>query len=229
MNYNYNRLWAQNQTGRDYLEHILTLDWDNYLGIDRHLTLNNQFSRRIYFDRISSYWEETPSLSFSWTFSPAMEVTLDENLRFTYFDETSVVYQNQVENRLGLGLESRVGECWTFRCGPQVELTRSLPRHTAQDYQEIALLLGVDLFQSSRFWGSVDDRFGKRRYLFADSGFQSDYRFNEFSFLGNWNIITTSRGGLSLQMMASIAPEWHQETVDNLAAATYSLEMKYSW
>ncbi|MGQ9707971.1 MAG: hypothetical protein ACUVUR_03740 [bacterium] len=229
MNYNYHRLWAQNQSGRNYLEHILTLDWDNYLGVDWHLVLNTQFCRRSYSDRMRSYWEGAPSLSLSWFLNPALELMLKEDLRLSWFDETTSVYQNQVENRGGLEFETRGGEFWTLRFGPEVEFTHSLPRITDQDYREITFLLGVDLFKSSRFWVSVDDRLGERRYLFADSGFQSDYRFNEFSFFCNWDIITSRSGGLSLQIMASIAPEWHREAIDNLAATTGLLELKYSW
>lgn len=229
LNYNYNRLWAQNQSEHNYAENSLTFDWDNYFGFDWHLTFSNYFTRRSYTNRLRCYWEEEPHLSCNWDFSPGIGLRAEENLRLTWFDETTTVYQNQVENRFGLELETQLGSWGTFYLGPHFELTHSLAHRTDQDYREIALYFGIDLFKSSRFWLSVDDRVGERRYLFADSGFQSDYMFNEFNLLGNWNIITTTQGGLSLQIMVSIAPEWHREAIDDLAATLCAIELKYSW
>lgn len=229
LNYTYNRLWAQNQSEQNYAENKLNLDWDNYFGTDWRLTFSDYFTRRSYSNGLRSYWEVEPHLSCNWDFTPQIGLKVDENLRLTWFDETTSVYQNQAENRLGLELETRLGSFLTFRLGPQFELTRSLDKTTDQDYQELAALFGADLFKSTLLWLSVEDRFGNRRYLFSDSGFQSDYRFNEFTFWGNWNIITTSHGGLNLQMMVNIYPEWHRDAIDNLAATYFAIEFKYSW
>ncbi|MEO0068098.1 MAG: hypothetical protein ABIK23_03075 [candidate division WOR-3 bacterium] len=229
LNYNYNRLWAQNQSEQNYAENKFNLDLDNYLGTDLHLTFSDYFTRRSYANRLRSYWEVEPQFSCGWDFSPQIGLKVDENLRLTWFDETTAVYQNQAENRIGLGLEFRPGSILTFSLGPQFDVSRSLAHPTDQDYRELALYLGADLFKSDWVWLSIEDRFGERRYLFSDSGFQSDYRFNEFSLFGNWKIIPTSRGGFNLEVMVSIAPEWHQEAVDNLAATYCLLELKYSW
>jgi len=78
-----------------------------------------------------------------------------------------------------------------------------------------------------RLWLSVEDRLGRRRYPLADSSFQSNYVFNEFNLMVNWTIIKTGRGGLSINGMASISPEWHSDKSSDLATRIFTIELKY--
>jgi hypothetical protein len=81
--------------------------------------------------------------------------------------------------------------------------------------------------KAGRFWFSIEDRLGRRRYPLADSSFQSDYVFNEFNLMADWIVVKTASGGLSLNGMVSISPEWHSDKASNLATRIYTLELKY--
>ncbi len=147
----------------------------------------------------------------------------------TQYDETTTVYQNQLENRLGLEGEWRLGSRIVLRSGPQLELSRNVQRRDAQDYNQWAISLGGEVFTQNGLGLTIEDRLGTRRYLAADSGFQSDYRFNEFNLFVNGQLLTIGRGKLILEGMIDIAPEWHSEAIDNLAAFSYSLGLKFQF
>ncbi len=223
------RLWAQTQSQHNYTEYILYLNGNSYFLHNWTLQLDNTFSRRIYPAKNRSYADLNPSLFINRNFGSLLGISLRKNIRFLWFDETTAVYQNQLTNRLELELEIQPGSAFAFRITPQIENLRSLNQIGSQDYQEISLSLGIELLCSTRIWLSLDDRFGTRRYLLADSAFQSGYRFNEFTLTGSWKILSIHQQELTLETMLNITPEWHQETIDNLAALSSSIELKYCW
>lgn len=225
----FHRLWAQTQPQHDYTEYILDLTGTSYFFSNWTLQLDNTFSRRVYPARNRSYVDLNPSLYINRNFGSLLGLSLRESIRFLWFDETTAIYQNQLTNRLELELEIQTGSALAFRITPQIENLRSLNRITGQDYQEISLSLGGELLRSTRIWLSLDDRFGTRRYLLSDSAFQSGYRFNEFTLTGSWKILNIHQHELILETMLNITPEWHQEAIDNLAALSSSIELKYCW
>ncbi len=223
------RLWAQTQPQHNYTEYILYLNGNSYFLRNWTLQLDITFGRRIYPARNRSYAELNPSLFINRNFGSLLGINLREDIRFLWFDETTAIYQNQLNNRLELELEFQTGSPFTLRICPQIENLRSLNLISGQDYQEISLALGVEILLSTHLWLSLDDRFGTHRYLLADSAFQSGYRFNEFTLTGSWKILSLHQQELALEMMLSITPEWHHEAIDNLAAISSTIELKYHW
>ncbi|MCL6465416.1 MAG: hypothetical protein K6T77_01520 [candidate division WOR-3 bacterium] len=227
--YGYNRLFVPQKAGDNYIEHTFYVAGENYFAGGSRISLDNYFTRRRYPERAGSYREEHPAVTFTWDFGENWALTVDEDFRLTQYDETTTVYQNQLENRLGLEGEWRLGSRIVLRSGPQLELSRNVQRRDAQDYNQWAISLGGEVFTQNGLGLTIEDRLGTRRYLAADSGFQSDYRFNEFNLFVNGQLLTIGRGKLILEGMIDIAPEWHSEAIDNLAAFSYSLGLKFQF
>ncbi len=227
--YYYSWLGAEQVAAQGYQEHTLDANWDGYPGTVFRLGLANYFARRRYREGAKSYFEENPAVTLDWDIVPPATIVFTGNLRLVWYDETTAVYQNQVDGNFSLALSLQPGAEVSVNLGPELARSRGLVRSTDQDYQEIALRLGVDWFRSERLALTVEDRLGLRKYAAADSGFISDYRFNEINLFGNWEFLSTARGGFVLSGMLNIAPEWHANTADNLAAVSYSLELKYRW
>ncbi|MGQ9678859.1 MAG: hypothetical protein ACUVUD_06215 [bacterium] len=225
--YGYNWFFVPKVESNGYGEHAVTGSGEVYFDTGGRLVLQNYFIRRRYLERMRSYWDEHPMFTFSWDAGANWAFTLEEDLRLTGYDETTAVYQNLIENRVEVEGEWRIGENFVFRFGPQLEISRNRLRTDEQDYHEVSFSVGGEVFSSSGFWVSIEDRLGKRRYPAADSWFLSDYRFNEFNFLLNWQLLNTRTGGLTGEALVSFAPEWHTETIDNLAALSYSFGLKF--
>ncbi|MGB9742780.1 MAG: hypothetical protein ACP5JB_07630 [candidate division WOR-3 bacterium] len=224
-----NRLWTRTQPGQNYTESSLYLNWNVYPGTDWNLQFDNSLTRRSYPEKTRSYLELNPALVISRNFGSALELSLNASPRMNLFDETTTVYQNQITSQLGMECQLQPSNGLTLRAGPQTELLRSLDRISSQDYHEISLSLAIELVRSARFWITAENRYGIRRYLLNDSALQSDYRFNEFNLYSTWKITNLPPGELSLELMLNIAPEWHSEAIDNLAALTSSLQLRYRW
>lgn len=224
-----NRLWSRTRTQQNYVEYILNLNWNGYPAQNWSLQLANNFSRRAYATQNRSYLDLNPSLLISHNISSCSELRLEENIGFLWFDIPSSIYSNQFTDQLEMELELQPLSQLALRIGPQIANLRSLRELTAQDYQEIAIALGIDISRTNQLWLSLEDRLGMRRYLLADSAFQSGYRFNEFTCTGHWRILRFHQRELVLTMMLNITPEWHTEKIDNLAALSSSVELKYCW
>jgi hypothetical protein len=229
LEYGLNRRWTQTRPEQNYTESSLDLNLNTYPGIDLNLQFDNSLTRRRYPEKTRSYLELNPTLLISRNFGSGLELSLNASPRLNLFDETTAVYQNQITSQLGMECQFSLAHGLTISAGPRTELLRTLNRNGTQDYYEISLSLGIDLLRSARFWLTVEDRYGARHYLWNDSAFQSDYRFNEFNLYGTWKIIKIPPGELSLELMLNIAPEWHYEAIDNLAALTSSLQLHYQW
>jgi hypothetical protein len=227
LEYDWSRRWAATADDQDYAEHSLDADIDWYFDNGPHIELENAVSRRSYADKSRSYWDEGPGLLLDVDVSPAVNLSLDDDARWTWYDSATSVYTDMFENSLKLAFEWRATSDLTFRTGPQYDAGRSLPAATSDDYREASAFAGIDYMRADRLWFSVEDRLGRRRYPLADSSFQSNYTFNEFNLMVNWTIIKTSRGGLSLDGMVSISPEWHSDQTSNLATRIYIIELKY--
>lgn len=227
LEYDWSRRWAATADNQDYAEHSLDADLDLYLDNGPHIELENAVSRRAYADRSRSYWDEGPGLLLDVDVSPAVNLSLDDDARWTWYDSSTSVYTNMLENSLKLDFQWRATPDLTFRIGPQYDAGRSLPEATSDDYGEGSLFAGLDYMRADRLWFSVEDRLGRRWYPLADSSFQSNYTFNEFNLMVNWTIIKTSRGGLSVDGMVSISPEWHTDQTSDLVTRIYTLELKY--
>jgi hypothetical protein len=106
-------------------------------------------------------------------------------------------------------------------------LGRSLPQPTDQDFREPSLAVGFDLFLVNRLWLSLEDRIGRRRYLLADSGYQSDYAFNELNLNLNWTVFSRPGSTLSMSAMATISPEWYAVETDDFTTRIFTFELKY--
>ncbi len=227
VDYDWSRRWASAADDQDYVGHDLDVDLDWYCDNGPHLGLSNSVDRRRYASASRSYWEESPSLRLGVDVSPALELILDEEARWTWYDSPTEVYSNLFENRLKLAAEWRATPEFSLRAGPQYDLGRGLPDITSDDYREISASAGFDYMKLDRLWFSVEDRLGRRRYPLADSSFQSDYVFNEFNLMLNWTILKTIGGGLCLNGMVSIAPEWHTDESSDLSTRIFTLELRY--
>jgi hypothetical protein len=161
---------------------------------------------------------------------------LETEVRTTSYDSVTELYRNQLESGLKLIGEIKPSPEFTIRVGPQLSNCRSLPLPQSEDYRETALILGLEYLKPGKLMISFEDRPGRRTYPWADTtdptnylSNQSDYFFNELDLSLNWTIISTAAGALSLNGLASLAPEWHTTQADNLSFNTYTLELKYSF
>jgi PAS domain-containing protein len=218
------RRWAWQTDSQDYNDYGLRLGYDNYAG-DWQFRLDNDVSRRAYESPRRSYWEVEPDAGIRWQASPAIGFALSDNPTYTRHDAPDEVYSNGWTNRLVLGLEWQVWAPLGLKFGPEFERSASLPEGQPEDYRDRSLRLGLDLMFPGRLWLSVEDRLGSRTYRSADSSYQSNYRYNELTAMLDWTIV----GPLSLNAMATVAPEWHAEQTDNLSAATSTLELRYGF
>lgn len=225
--YGYNWFFVPAVENNGYGEHTVTGSGEVYFDAGSRLVFHNYFTRRRYPERVRSYWDEHPLFTFSWDPGAEWSLTFEEDFRLTGYDETTAVYQNLIGNRAQVEGEWRLGESFVLRFGPQLEISRNRLRTDEQDYHEVAFSLGGEVVSSSGFWLAIEDRLGRRRYPAADSWLLSDYRFNEFNLFLNWQLLTTRTGGLTSEALVSLAPEWHTEAIDNLAALSYSLGLKF--
>jgi len=227
LDYEWSRRWAAAADNQDFLEHSLDAELDLYLDNGSRFNLTNAAARRRYAARSRCYWEEAPGLRLGFNLSPVVELNIEDEARWTLYDAPTAAYTNLLENSLKLAVEWRAAGELSLRAGPQYDFGRGLPTATSDDYREGSVMAGIDYMKVGGLWLSVEDRLGLRRYPLADSSFQSNYVFNEFSLMVNWTIIKTSRGGLSLDGMASISPEWHADKSSDLSTRIFVLELKY--
>lgn len=186
-----------------------------------------ELGRRRYAARERSYREARASLTLNQSLFDRLRLTLGDDVNWTGHDSTTDVYQNLLENTLRLGCDLDLGASFTIRLGPQYATGRSLPVPTDQDYREVSLAGGLELFVVNRLWVSLEDRIGRRRYPLADSSYQSNYSFNELNLNVNWTVLSRPGSRLNANVMASISPEWHAVETDNFITRIFTFELKY--
>lgn len=214
---------------QNYTDHTLRAALDGWLEPGWQTGFSAEVVRRRFARPDRSYWNLNPTASLGWDPGAGFGLSVEDDLRYTRYDSTSEVYYNQLQNRTELAAEVRPWAATTFRLSPQWDRLQGLPGPQMDDYSELALGLGVDLFQPGRVWLALEDRFGVRSYAAGDSGYQSDYRFNEVSLMANWIVLTVGRSSLSVNGTVSVTPEWHADETDNLSVVTGSLEVKYGF
>jgi len=227
LDYEWSRRWAADADNQDFLEHSLDLDLDLYPDNGPHVNLTNAASRRQYAARSRCYWEEAPGFRLGFNLSPVVELNLEDEARWTWYDAPTAVYVNLFENSLKLLVQWQATGELGLRVGPQYDAGRSLPQPTSDDYREGSVAAGIDYVRLGRLWLSLEDRLGLRRYPLADSSFQSNYVFNEFNLMVDWTILKTNRSRLSLTGMAVISPEWHADKSSDLSTRIFTLELRY--
>jgi len=227
LDYEWSRRLTATADNQDYNEHSLDADLDFLMDNGPRIGLTNTTGRRRYSSRSRSYWEESPGVRLGVAVSPAVELNLEDEARWTWYDTPTAVYSNLFENSLRLAVDYQATSDLSVRAGPQYHAGRGLPEATSDDFREASVLVGFDYMKLDRLWFSVEDRLGLRRYPLAEASFQSNYVFNEFNLMVNWTIIKTGRGGLSLNGMASVSPEWHADKSSNLCTRIFTLELKY--
>ena len=227
LDYEWSRRWAAAADNQDFLEHDLDAELDLYLDNGPHLSLTNAAARRQYAARSRCYWEEAPGFRLGFNLSPVVELNLEDEARWTWYDAPTAVYVNLFENSLKLLVQWQATGELGLRVGPQYDAGRSLPQPTSDDYREGSVAAGIDYVRLGRLWLSLEDRLGLRRYPLADSSFQSNYVFNEFNLMVDWTILKTNRSRLSLTGMAVISPEWHADKSSDLSTRIFTLELRY--
>jgi hypothetical protein len=227
LDYYWVRRWPGIASDQRYWEHKVEADFDWYIEAGPHLEIENSIVRRRYPSAGRSYWEENPRLSFELFPATAWTISLDDEPCWTLYDSPGSVYSDLFENTARLTCEVQATSVFSFKVGLQSDNGYSLPGATSDDYREGSVIAGVDLMRVGRFWLSVEDRLGRRRYPQADSSFQSNYTFNEFNLMADWTVVKVGDGGLSLNGIVSISPEWHADSAANLATRIYTLELKY--
>ena len=225
--------WSQRLAGaladQNYTDHTFRAGIDGWFEPGWQAGISADIARRRYPRPDRSYWDISPNLSLEWDPGSTLALSVRDDARSTVYDSTSDVYYNQFQNRLELEAEIRPRTGISIRLGPQFDRLRGLPAPQSDDYSELALAAGLDFFLNGCLWLSLDDRLGTRRYAAGDSGYQSDYRFNEASLMANWTILSVGRSSLSLNGTVSVSPEWHADETENLSAATASLELRYGF
>jgi hypothetical protein len=224
--------WAQRDAEvlveRDYVEHAIDVGLDLYPGSGFSFGLGNELARRTYGTAAGSGTEERACVRAGWDFGTlALEVADDAS--WTWYDSVTAVYANVLENSLRPSFEVRPGDELALRFGPRWDFGRGLAGPGENDYVELSVVGGLDFFRLGRFWTTVEDRVGWRRYPNADTTWQSNYAFNEFSLFLSWTVLPVAARGLMLEGMASVTPEWHADRSDDLSIALFSLELKYGF
>ncbi|MFO7675108.1 MAG: hypothetical protein R6X12_02150 [bacterium] len=224
-------VWSRRRAGqdpdRDYD------DWSAQAGLEHRLEGglrlggDGEFRRREYRGSLAAYRERAVTATAGMDLG-AGSVELAEEARWTVYDSATPVYTSLFENGARLTFDFPIGTVLTLRGGPRVDLGVGLDGPGDEDYRELSLAAGVDLYRVERLWLSVEDRFGLRRYPHADTAWQSDYRFNELSLFGSWTALSGRQGELRVEAMASVTPEWHSRRSDNIALGVYSIELKYA-
>ncbi len=210
-----------------YNGHRAEAGFSYYFETDTDADIGLELGRRRYVARERSYRDARSSLTLNQTLFDQLRLTLGDDANWTWYDSTTDVYQNTFENTLRMGCDLDFGASVTVRVAPQYSTGRSLPDPTDQDYRELSLTGGLELFVVNRLWVSLEDRIGWRRYPLADSSYQSSYSFNELNLNVNWTVLTFPGSNLSASAMASIAPEWHAVDTDNFVTRIFSVELKY--
>lgn len=213
---------------RDYVEHAVEVGLDLYLGSGFSFRLGNELARRTYGTAAGSGTEERARVRAGWDFG-TLALEVEDGASWTWFDSATAVYANVIENSLRPSIEVRPGDELTLHFGPRWDFGRGLAGPGENDYGELSVVGGLDFFRLGRFWATAEDRVGWRRYPNADTTWQSNYAFNEFSLFLSWTVLPVAARGLVLEGMASAAPEWHADRSDNLSVALFSLELKYGF
>ncbi|MFO7650025.1 MAG: hypothetical protein R6X13_01605, partial [bacterium] len=210
-----------------YTEVCANAGIDGYIGSGPHAALTLDAARRRYADPGRSYFEVGPTFEFGVDVSDAFSFDLDDDARATLYDSTAGVYTDFVENSTRLGFEYRVGTDVGLRVGPQFDFGQGLRGASDEDYRELSLSAGLDVARSGRFWLSLDDRFGARRFPNADTLFASSYAFNELSLMLDWTLIAAAGSRLSLNGSATVSPEWHAVDTDDFITRIFTLELRW--
>lgn len=225
--YGWARRDARGLPERDYDQHSLELGLDHWAG-GFSFGLGNDLVRRTYGAAAGSGTEERARVRAGRDFGE-WAVEVENEASWTWYDSVTAVYVSTFENSLAPAFEVRPAGELALRFGPRWDFGRGLDGPGEDDYGELSVTGGLDFFQLGRFWATVEDRVGWRRYPNADTTWQSNYAFNEFSLLLSWTVLPVGARGLVLEGMASVSPEWHADRADNLSVALFSLELKYGF
>ena len=224
----WSRRWARLADSRDYDEYGLRAGVDHMFDGGLDLTATGDLTRRGYEGRAYSYWETGLSATAGYDFT-GFGFDIEEEANWTRYDSVTTVYTSLFENSFELTANVTPVPELSVRFGPRYDVGRSLGTPGDDDYRELSGVAAIDYFSTDRVWVSGEDRFGWRRYPYADTSYQSNYAFNEFSLFLNWTVISGAAGELRLEAMASVSPEWHARRSDNFTLAVYSAELKYGF
>ena len=225
--YSWQRRWADQDAGRSFHEHGLWARFDRFAVSGMRLSLQNELRRRVYQAAEYSYWEEAAGVALGRDLSWSFSLELEDDARWTWYDSATDVYADVFENSVRLSGKYNLSTGFSVELGPRFDFGVGLEGPGDEDFREISVRAGLDLFRADRLWLSLEDRPGRRVYLYADSSYQSAYWFNELDLLLNWTLVSTRDGILELGGMASIVPEWHVDVSDNTSIGFFSLEMRY--
>lgn len=219
------RRWAR--ADQRYTEVCANAGIDGYIGSGPHAALTLDAARRRYADPGRSYLEFGPTFELGVDVSDAFSFDLEDDTRATLYDSIAGVYSDFLENSTRLGFEYRAGSDFGLRAGPQFEFGQGLRGTGDENYRELSLFAGLDIARADRFWLSLDDRFGVRRFPDADTLFAGSYAFNELSLMLDWTLARTAGARLSLNGSATVSPEWHAVDTDNFLTRIFTLELRW--
>jgi hypothetical protein len=226
--YGWSRRWVSADHEQDYTEHSGRLGADHSFDLGLRLSGSDEVRRRTYRNLERSFWEQSADITVGLE-TGAVDIDLENEASWTWYDSVTDVYSSMLENSTELEFELQPWTALTVRLGPGYEFGNTIAGSNEDEYREWFGLVGLDLFMLDRLWASAEDRIGRRRYPQADTTFQSDFLFNEFTMFLNWTVLSGRSGSLELEAMVSVSPEWHARKTDDFTLGIYSVELKYGF
>ncbi|OQX84680.1 MAG: hypothetical protein B6D63_03990 [Candidatus Latescibacteria bacterium 4484_7] len=203
------------------------IDLECYLGQGNRINarLISSADRKDYSsDARSSYWYVVSSAEIEAKVTRRSALSFIGETELTSYDVPSEIYFDTQFIRGGIRFKREIAVLSSVHIEPRVG--RMFCRDYAEErYTEGSVVLGVDIFKSTRFWLNASYEPGYRDYLLEENNIYSDFYINRISLI--MNLFVPGNTGITLYL--NHEPERHTRRDDDFSITLISLELKKSF
>lgn len=191
------------------------------------LQLRPSVERRVYADRTvrRPFWDLNLDSQLEFAASEAWKLRLQTPLEYLCPDQNTSVYFDLFSGRVGLDFAHTRG---AFEVGLQPRWSWLSSSLEVEDvYTQPSLVVHLDYFGSERWWLSLSEEWGDRRYAYDSADgldLYSDYQFFRTSLLGGLRFTEH----LSFEFFLSDEPESHRRDSDDSRLTLISASLRAS-
>ncbi len=206
------------------------LDYRNYLGIYRQITLSFAAERRLYTHKParSPFWQFAADMTlapFAWG---PWGCTLENHLESYVYDRNSEVYFTFLENQSALLVTYNRSIDFLIRAGPMIAFFSSNDSEV-DEYREAGAKLSIEYARSTKMWVSGAYERGWRSYNAYEEN-DTESIFSDYSF-DRFTLFITARiwERLGINGFFNHEPERHKREGDDSTITLFSFSLTYAF
>ncbi len=212
-----------------YVEQSGRLAVDYYFDPGPHYLTTAEIARRTQVGTTPACWDLAADAGLEFGLANNLALTISDELLLVSYDTASPAYGGTAENRLRFEAKMQPNTALNWYAGFEIGHSRSLSGIAEDNFNEPALVVGLDFVETDRASLTLENRLGQRQYLTETTVLATNYLFDNLSLLLDWTITRTSSGALAMTGTLDLGPEWHSEPTDNITTALFSLELSWRY